>query len=63
MATVSTLLEAKKLGRRALVWAQTPLRTYIHEEMSVIGWHVDERDRLKEDTSWEWPTRHSWNKQ
>ena len=55
VATVSTLLEANKLARRALVWAQTPLRTFVHEEMSVIGC-------LKEDTSLEWPTRHSWNK-
>ena len=38
VATVSTLLEANKLVRRALVWAQTPLRTFVHEEMSVIGW-------------------------
>ena len=38
VATVSTLLEANKLGRRALVWAQTLLRTFVHEEMSVIGW-------------------------
>ena len=38
VATVSTLLEANKLARRALVWAQTPLRTFVHEEMSVIGW-------------------------
>ena len=37
VATVSTLLEANKLARRALVWAQTPLRTFAHEEMSVIG--------------------------
>ena len=22
--------------------------------------HVDDKDRLKEDTSLEWPTRHSW---
>ena len=38
VATVSTLLEADKLARRALVWARTPLRTFVHEEMSVIGW-------------------------
>ena len=38
VATVSTLFEANKLARRALVWAQTPLRTFVHEEMSVIGW-------------------------
>ena len=38
VATVSTLLEANKLARRALVWAQTPRRTFVHEEMSVIGW-------------------------
>ena len=38
VATVSTLLEAVELARRALVWAQTPLRTFVHEEMSVIGW-------------------------
>ena len=39
VATVSTLLEANKLARRALVWAQTSLRTFVHEEMrSVIGW-------------------------
>ena len=38
VATVSTLLEANKLARRALVWAQTPLRTFVHVEMSVIGW-------------------------
>ena len=38
VANVSTLLEANKLARRALVWAQTPLRTFVHEEMSVIGW-------------------------
>ena len=38
VATVSTLLEANKLARRALVWAQTPLRTFVHEEMSFIGW-------------------------
>ena len=38
VATVSTLLEENKLARRALVWAQTPLRTLVHEEMSVIGW-------------------------
>ena len=38
VATVSTLLEANKLARRALVWAQTPLRTFVHEEMSVVGW-------------------------
>ena len=44
VATVSTLLEANKLARRALVWAQTPLRTFVHEEMSVIGWS---------DASWE----------
>ena len=25
--------------------------------------HVDERDRLKEATSLEWPTRHSWKRQ
>ena len=25
--------------------------------------HVDERDRLKDDTSLERPTRHSWNMQ
>ena len=37
VATVSTLLEANKLARRALVWAQTPLRTLVHDEMSVIG--------------------------
>ena len=37
MATVSTLLEANKLARRALDWAQTPLRTFVHEETSVIG--------------------------
>ena len=67
VATVSTLLEANKLARRALVWAQTPLRTFVHEEMSVlvgqmpVG-HVDEKDRLMEDTSLEWPTRHSWKK-
>ena len=34
VATVSTLLEANKLARRA----QTPLRTFVHEELSVIGW-------------------------
>ena len=68
VATVSTLLlEANKLARRALVWAQTPLRTFVHEEMSVIGWSdaswaCGREDRLKEDTSLEWPTRHSWNK-
>ena len=28
VATVSTLLEANKLARRALVWAQTPLRNF-----------------------------------
>ena len=38
VANVSTLHEANKLARRALVWAQTPLRTFVHEEMSVIGW-------------------------
>ena len=38
VSTVSTLLEANKLARRALVWAQTPLRTFVHKEMSVIGW-------------------------
>ena len=38
VATVSTLLEANKLARRALVWDQTPLRTFVHEDMSVIGW-------------------------
>ena len=38
VANVSTLLKANKLARRALVWAQTPLRTFVHEEMSVIGW-------------------------
>ena len=38
VATVSTLLEANKVARRALVWAQTPLRTFVHEEMSVDGW-------------------------
>ena len=38
VATVSTLLEANKLARRALVRAQTPLPTLVHEEMSVIGW-------------------------
>ena len=38
VADVSTLLEANKLARRALVWAQTPLRTFVHEELSVIGW-------------------------
>ena len=38
VATVSTLLEVNKLARRALVWAQTPLRTFVHEEMSVIVW-------------------------
>ena len=37
VATVWTLLDANKLARRALVWAQTPLRTFVHEEMSVIG--------------------------
>ena len=30
--------KANKLARRALVWAQTPLRTFVHKEMSVIGW-------------------------
>ena len=38
VATVSTLLEANKLARRALVWAQTPLRTFVHEDVSVIVW-------------------------
>ena len=38
VATVSTLLEANKLARCALVWAQTPLRTFVPEEMSVVGW-------------------------
>ena len=38
VATVSTLLEANTLARRAFVWAQTPLRTFVHEEMSVNGW-------------------------
>ena len=38
VVTVSTLLEANKLARRALVWAQTPLRTFVHDEMSVVGW-------------------------
>ena len=40
VATASTLLEANKLARRALVWAQTPLRTFVHEEMSVAGHSV-----------------------
>ena len=31
VATVSTLLEANKLARRSLVWAQTHLRTFVHE--------------------------------
>ena len=38
VGTVSTLLEANKLATRALVWAQTPLRTFVHEEMNVVGW-------------------------
>ena len=38
VATVSTLFEANKLARRALVWAQTPLRAFVHGEMSVIRW-------------------------
>ena len=38
VATVSTLLEANKLARRAQVWAQTPLRTFVHDEMSLVGW-------------------------
>ena len=38
MATVPTPPEANKLARRALVRAQTPLRTFVHEEMSVFGW-------------------------
>ena len=37
-ALLSFLLGSNKLARRALVWAQTPLRTFVHEEMSVIGW-------------------------
>ena len=32
VAIVSTLLEANKLARRALVWAQTPLRTFLGDE-------------------------------
>ena len=38
VATVLTLFEANKLARLVLVWAQTPLHTFVHEEMSVIGW-------------------------
>ena len=38
VATVSTLLEANKLASHALVRAQTPLRSFVHEEISVIGW-------------------------
>ena len=55
---------SKQTCKTGIVWAQTPLRTFVHEEVSVIGWsdasvgHVDEKDRLKEDTSLEWPTRY-----
>ena len=40
VATVSTILEAHKLARRALVWAQTPLRTRVHDTLCV-GWLSD----------------------
>ena len=51
VATVSTLLEANKLARRALVWAQTPLGTFVHEEMSVIGWSDASWARRREGSS------------
>ena len=38
VATVSTMLEANQLARRALVWAQTPLRVHVHDSFCVIGW-------------------------
>ena len=34
VATASTVLEANKLSRRALVWAQTLLRTHVHDSFS-----------------------------
>ena len=37
-ATVSTMLEEIKLARRALVRAQTPLRTHVHNSFCVLGW-------------------------
>ena len=37
-ATVSTLVEGNQLARRALVWAQTPLRTPVHDSFCVVGW-------------------------
>ena len=38
VATVSTVLEANKLARRALVWAQTPLRKSVNDSFCVVGW-------------------------
>ena len=37
VATVSTVLEANKFVRRALVWSQTPLRTHVHDSFCDVG--------------------------
>ena len=47
---------SKQTCKTCIGLAQTPLRTFVHEEMS------DEKDRLMEGTLLVWPTRHSWNK-
>ena len=34
----STMLQANGLARRALGWAQTPLRTRVRDSFCVVGW-------------------------
>ena len=57
VAIVSTLLQANKLARCALVWAQTPLRTFVsmanktfleqaESPISVISWHSGKLARV-----------------
>ena len=56
VATVSTMLEANKLARRALVWAQTPLRTHVHDSLCVGGWSdaswACRREGSSQDAGW-----------
>ena len=61
VATVSTLLEANKLARTCIGLGSDSSSHLVHEETSVVGcsdasWHVDEKDRLKEDTLLVWLT-------
>ena len=52
----STMLQANELARRALGWAQTPLRTHVRDSFCVVGWSgaswVGRREGSSQTSRW-----------